>query len=385
MQIFKAFMKVAKKLLPGLTTYIVIFLVIMLLMSSLANQPVAQFETTKLSVVVLDEDNSQASKALTDYIASIHEIEELPAYDVQTLEDNLYYQNIDYVLTIKDGYEEKIKSGTTDGLFTNATSPQSFSAEYISVQLDQYVQTLKAYLEGGFSFDEAAEKTAAAVKVSTETETVSFGEENTGLTNKTYYYYLYMPYIIPAILLSVLSRIIITLNKKDLRNRTSCSPVSSSKYNLQVILGSVLLCVAVWLLFIVILAFFSGGEIFSEMGLYATLNSLIYLMISAGIAVLVSLLLHNNVNVVEMISNVLVLGMSFLCGIFVPLAYLGENVVAIARFLPAYWYVRAINMIGGVEGAVFNAGEMYTFLGVECLFAAAIFAVCFLIGKLRRS
>lgn len=46
------------------------------------------------------------------------------------------------------------------------------------------------------------------------------------------------------------------------------------------------------------------------------------------------------------IVNTVSLGSSFLCGVFVQQELLGETVPSIARFLPAYWYVKAVDISG---------------------------------------
>jgi hypothetical protein len=46
------------------------------------------------------------------------------------------------------------------------------------------------------------------------------------------------------------------------------------------------------------------------------------------------------------IVNTVSLGSSFLCGVFVQQELLGETVPSIARFLSAYWYVKAVDISG---------------------------------------
>lgn len=46
-----------------------------------------------------------------------------------------------------------------------------------------------------------------------------------------------------------------------------------------------------------------------------------------------------------MVSNVIALGMSFLSGVFVPIEFLGDGIIKIAHFLPAYWYIMGARLI----------------------------------------
>lgn len=384
MQILSTFMKVAKKRLPAIMTYVIIFVTIMLLMSNLAEPIAGSFETTHLDVVILDEDNSPESAALTEYIGKLHNIVALPDYDVETLQDNLYYQQIDYVLTINSGYGEKLSAGETDGLFKNATDPQSYTVEYISTQLEQYVRNVKMYIDGGFTADEAIAKVAENADSSVDV-TISDEKTETGTVDRMVYsYFLYLAYIVPGVLISCLTPVIITLNKKEVCNRTICSPLKQSRISLQISLGTVILCLALWALLVVIAFIQCGSALLTANALYILLNSFLFLLVSAGIAAAVSSFFTNNTFIIDMISNVVVLGMSFLCGVFVPQSLLGDSVLAVSKFLPAYWYVRAIDMLGGMNGAVYDENEMWLCFGIQFLFAIALFAVAFLAGRVRK-
>ena len=74
--------------------------------------------------------------------------------------------------------------------------------------------------------------------------------------------------------------------------------------------------------------------------------------------------------------------MSFLCGVFVKQSLLGEEILNVGKFLPAYWYVRANNMIFGGDGAVFDQKEVWVSIGIEALFAAAMLAAALLAAQI---
>lgn len=106
MQVFKAFAKIAGKKKFSALLYIGIFMIISILM---ANQSAKDnnFKETKLSICIIDMDNTAASQKLVDYISSNHNIQDIDT-DKDTILDSLYYQSTDYVLTIKEGYSDKI-------------------------------------------------------------------------------------------------------------------------------------------------------------------------------------------------------------------------------------------------------------------------------------
>ena len=158
MQVFKAFAKIAGKKKFSALLYIGIFMIISILM---ANQSAKDnnFKETKLSICIIDMDNTAASQKLVDYISSNHNIQDIDT-DKDTILDSLYYQSTDYVLTIKEGYSDKISAGEVDDLFSNYKVSGTYSTALFESQLDQYVTNLSCYIAGGFSIDDAISKTA---------------------------------------------------------------------------------------------------------------------------------------------------------------------------------------------------------------------------------
>ena len=106
------------------------------------------------------------------------------------------------------------------------------------------------------------------------------------------------------------------------------------------------------------------------------LNSLAFLLVAASIAFLVGNLAKSDV-AISALTNVIGLGMCFLGGVFVPPDMLSEGVQKFSRFLPSWWYVRNVNLLGLRQGALSAAdtqliGES---LLIQIAFAAAIFAI----------
>ena len=125
MQVFNAFMKVLRKNLPTVIIWIVIFLSISIVVSK-SDSGNSEFKSKVLNVCVFDEDNTEASKALRDFIDSKHNIVELENDSARIL-DELFYETTDYVLTIKKGYEKNLLEGNTENLFDNQYVHESYS------------------------------------------------------------------------------------------------------------------------------------------------------------------------------------------------------------------------------------------------------------------
>lgn len=382
MQVFNAFIKIARKRLGTIITYFAIFAVLCLIMTSQRDaQMNSNFQSTSLDICIIDRDGSTASTALTDYLSSIHNRIELPD-DEEVLQDNLYYRYVDYILTIPEGFEKNLKNGATSKLLTNVKIPGSGNGAFIDQQIDSYLQTIQMYLAGGDTLENAIASTDSFLAESPDVTTVSFTKESSS-DSDAFYFFRYLPYVLIAILISGLSPLLVTMNEKDLRARTTCSSLSLSSHNLQVSLGAAVYSLFVWLAFMLLGVIFYGAEMFTTNALFAMLNSFIFLLFTASVTLLISLFSPSQ-NVANMLSNVLGLSISFLCGIFVPQSMLSENIVKASRFLPAYWYTRANDMLGGLSDEAMNPDFYWQNILVQLLFTVAIFVAILVTSKLKR-
>lgn len=380
MQVFKAMFKVMRSRLPSALIYIVCFFAISAIIAN-ASTKENKFEASRLNVCIFDEDDTAESHALADFIKKSNDIVEIEN-DRDIIIDSIYYKRIDYALIINKGYAEKIKAGDTADLFGSYHLSDSFSVVYMGQVLDEYVNSVKAYLSMGKTFDEAV--ASAEVALSQNAEVNMFRADNAGNSHFSVDfagYFQYMPYILVSIIISVVSLVLVTMNKKDIRYRTSCSCLKESSYTFQLFLGSFLFVFVIWLLFMI------GGmilnkEVYTGRAWYAVLNSFIFAMVVGTMAVLVASFEPKD-NVLNLITQVLGLGMSFFCGIFIPVEVLSDKVLSVARFLPAYWYVRANNMIADITQ--FSLNEVVQCYLIQLGFAAAMVIITLLVRKVKYS
>ena len=380
MQVFKAMFKVMRSRLPSALIYIVCFFAISAIIAN-ASTKENKFEASRLNVCIFDEDDTAESHALADFIKKSNDIVEIEN-DRDIIIDSIYYKRIDYALIINKGYAEKIKAGDTADLFGSYHLSDSFSVVYMGQVLDEYVNSVKAYLSMGKTYDEAV--ASAEEALSQNAEVNMFRADNAGNSHFSVDfagYFQYMPYILVSIIISVVSLVLVTMNKKDIRYRTNCSCMKESSYTFQLFLGSFLFVFVIWLLFMI------GGmilnkEVYTGRAWYAVLNSFIFAMVVGTMAVLVASFEPKD-NVLNLITQVLGLGMSFFCGIFIPVEVLSDKVLSVARFLPAYWYVRANNMIADITQ--FSLNEVMQCYLIQLGFAAAMVIITLLVRKVKYS
>ena len=194
-------------------------------------------------------------------------------------------------------------------------------------------------------------------------------------------YFRYMPYIMLSTVISALCIVLKAMNRKDIRYRTNCSSMRPNSFTMQIFAGSAVFVLGLWLILMGAGIVMYGG-IFRGRVWGAVLNSFLFIIISAAIAVFAANFSPSN-TVVNLITQVVSLGMSFLCGIFVPLGMLGSNIEKAARFLPAYWYVKANEMLCGNQA--YDAGKVAMCMLVEAGFAVALIMITLVLNHLKFS
>ena len=152
--------------------------------------------------------------------------------------------------------------------------------------------------------------------------------------------------------------------------------------NLQLAFGSIFYCLAAWLLFIITSGIFYGEAIFSEKGLLCIVNSFLLLPLGVSISLIIACFAPSG-NIITMINNIVTLGMSFLCGIFIPQQMLGESVLS--KYLPLYWYVKNNDLISGFGSEPFTWPAYWKHLGILMFYGIAIFTVALVVSKYKSS
>lgn len=375
MQVFKAFFKIAKSRFRVTSIYFAIYAVLSLLLSVLGKNFYAdQFQASTLEIAINDQDASAASRALTRYLDARHSVS-ASGNDKEALLDQIYYRTLRYALTIPAGFQEALLSGNAAESLVSYTVPGSGTSYYIDAQITEYLTTLELYLAGGYDLDAAITAADTAAASVPAIKTVRFHKDDNSLNLNVSYYFQYFPYLLIAILFSGLAPILITLNGKDILARTSCSSLSSRRRIGEMTAGCILYSLGIWGLFLLLCLLFYGPALLREHMLHlAVWNSFAFLLFVIALTLLISCFGLDD-NALNMASNTIGLSMSFLCGVFVPQSMLPPAVLQAAKFLPAYWYIRANNMLAGFGREVFDLRLYLQCIGIQFLYAAAIFSV----------
>ncbi len=380
MQVFKTYMKILKKNLPVAMIYIIVFGVLLMIMAKTSDST-TDYSDVSMTISIFDEDESEASKALCQFLNEKYEVVSIPRNENRIM-DAIFYCQIDYALIIKDGYAEKTASGEMEGLFENYQNPSGSSSMIVDNFLNEYVMCMSAYQTAGFSAADAAEKAAESLSEGIEVTKETFSDGNAAEFTESYtFFFQFFAYIIVCVFMNTVCPVLLKLNRSDLKKRVNSSCVPQFSQAMQTMLGSAVVFIAVWAILVIAGTIIGGGS-FGRMNMLAIVNSFVFSLSAAGITLLCSVLIKEP-RIINVVTNIVGLGMSFLCGVFVPQELLGEGVLSAARFLPAYWYIRSNNMLAGAAGEIYNSSDFLINTGIQLAFAAVLFLSYIIVSRIR--
>lgn len=381
MPVFKCFFKIISKNRTSIFIYVGIFTALTLLFSASSKSDQSKnYSETTISIAVIDRDDSKLSKALTGYLSEHNKLVDLPD-NTELLQDALFYRNVEYILYVPHGFEKNYTHDPNSALLENVKLPGSTSGIYTDKQIDRYLTTVKAYLSSGFGVTDALANTAKDLQQSTAVEMLE-GKQSPG--RGAGYYFQYLAYILIALIISTLAPVLIAFNQSDLLRRMESSSLRLRERNVQIAFGCIVTSLAVWMILMLVALLMFGGEANTTAFALQVTNSLVFLAVSISLAFLIGQFFKST-SALSAANNAVALGMSFLCGIFVPQELLGKGVLAVAKFLPGYWYIRSNDMLSAAANA--SALDMRLYMEgilIQLGFAVAIFAVALVVSRQKK-
>src|SRR6056297_2258089 len=385
MQVFKAYFKIVKKNLPMLIMYLVIFLSVVIgITASNRTQEMVGFTARKSDLALINEDEgTDLVKGLLSYIqqnANLVDVEQ----DEEALKDALFYEKIDYILRIPEGFSQAFMAGKEVQLEQTKGIDQTAGIQ-LEMLLNRFLNTASLYAKHGNNLtqDEVIQKTMKDLSLETPVEMKTF---DSGLSDAALiaYFFNYASYSTIIILIFGISSFILVFNKSFIKQRTMCSPLSNNQIVFQRLLGDLVLALGLWLVTTICGFLVHGEALLTTNGALWILNLLIFSLVCLSISFLIGSLIKSK-NALSAVANTIGLGTSFLCGAFVPQYLLGDSVLAVARFIPTYWYIRGNNLIARLNA--FNSetmGPVLMTFAIQIGFFVAIIAVSMVINKQRR-
>ena len=374
MTVFKSFFKVLRSYKISLIMYLVISLGIIYILSSFNTKGNASYYRVSQGIAVQDNDKSEVSKGLIEYLSTINGIKNATDYTDDQITDMIYYTRLSNRLLIPAGFGEAYLNGADmSALKIESTKEAGARMGYsVETEIDSYLNLLSGYLAGGFDVAEAQKLTMEALA---DNSAVSVIADVKVEDDKIFTIFQMLPYGILTMLFSAVLPVILRFGSMLLKKRSDISSTPVLKRQIAIALAAGVVSVFI-VIALITLASVLSGEAFTGRWWLIVLN-----IVTLSITVVMLLVAVSNLNLKPEMSagftNVVGLSFSFLGGIFVPIEYLGSGAKVIGQFLPTYWYSEAMTRIK--TGGGFN--DILNCLLIQLLFGVMVMGVGLVAGR----
>ncbi|MCI5492613.1 MAG: ABC transporter permease [Lachnospiraceae bacterium] len=380
MQVFKTFLKIVKKKMTSVIIYFVVFVGIAIAMAKNGGENEQKnFQAEELNLVIENQDEGKLGGALVDYLGKDNNLIDVPKTE-DALLDKIFYRDIDYVLYIPADFTARFTDGERAGLLTDKKVPFSSSGEFADNQIQSYLKTAGIYLDSGYDLSDAIRQTDEDMTVTARTKLID--DTNPDAFEPGKFYFRYLPYIYICMLICAIGPVFMAFHETDLDARNKCSAMSFLSRNVQLILGSVVVSIAIWALMEVVGSILYPGYMFSKTGFWCSVNSMMQILFALACAYTAGQIVTEQ-QALSMISNFFGLGLAFLGGIFVPIEIFSDSVLRVAKFMPTYWYMMTLEGAQHMDTAGGLPADAIQGLVIQSLFAVAVLLVGMVYNRMK--
>ena len=350
MIVFKTFLKILNK-----NKFIIILYTVFLIGFGGFNMQTSDnstnFVASKPDIMIVNYDEEKGiTKDLIKYITDNSNIIELNNNE-EAINDGLFYRDVNYVIYIPENYSKDFMDGKNPEI--NIKSTGDYQSSFAEMLLSRYIKVANIYQKSIKNEDELISKINETLSKQSEVEITS--KLDTDSLAKATFYYNFASYSILACLVYVICLVLSSFKDIKIQKRTIISSTDYRKLNRQLLLSNSLFSIILWGVYVALSFVLIGDVMFSNQGIIYLINSFIFTMCATTIALFIGNLVSNK-NAINGIVNVIALGSSFLCGAFVPMEWLPDEVLKIAHILPSYYYISSNESLKTLE--VFNLETM---------------------------
>lgn len=387
MTVFRGALRIAIRQKFLIILYLAIFMALGIMITvSKDNSSTLGYEKESVTMAVIDRDKTELSCGIREILEASQNVVDIEDNE-KKIREELYYSNIEYALIIPENFEKNYleaieNDDTTDNLLLGTGRPSSNASYYIKNIVDNYLSGINLYIKADYSIEEAINNMKS---IDTSKNNVSIIEGSME-SSKLSVGFMILPYVLIALSCFIIGFIILEYQKPEIKKRLEISAVSSFRRSTQLMLSVFVIGIIIFAISLGLVNILNPGNVFNDSNIgYYLINLIMMVLNSIAIAFFVASVSVNS-NAVNGLANVLSLGMSFLCGVFVPVSLLSKSVVKISKIIPVYWYENNNNILG-IHSKLSNSQISQITNGYvkQLTGALIIFAIAFAIQKIRSS
>lgn len=374
--------------------YFVIYVIWLSLMGvfiglSATNVSIDEYVEMRPQVSVIDRDGSGLSQGVASFVTAHGEAIELEDTE-RALQDAVMQGRSDYIAIIPAGFEAAFLDEDTDEdaraeavTIETVISYNASAGSMMDNLVNEYLGIAQAYVLAmpEASGAEIAERTGTAMEESGAIEIVKLVED-APVSNQFRLFMMFSSYTILMAIAILVGVVLMRFRKLEISNRIAISSVPPLRMNLELGAACLVITLLCWAVVsaLGLVVFGSTLEGTSPVAVAASIvNLLVYSLFGLALGFLMGQVTRNEM-VMNAVPNLVGLVCSFLGGVWFPLDYVDSFMMALAKLTPTYYYANVIAETFEPATSGFSP-EVLANMGMELLFAIALFAVALAVSR----
>ena len=327
--IFKNYMKIFIKNIKAVLFSFIIFMVMLIIFTSSKDNNV-EFKHMKLDLMINDEDKSEESKALINYLKEKHNVKEEKITESEAKKQIVEDKIIAYMVINKDFKQNLLNNKKAISIL--APTKTSYIT-FLKIDLKSYLNYTLSAINSNVDQQEVINTLKKEIDVKIIDTKLYNQEKGKEAFNTTF---LILSYIVFMSIISIIINIDAEFKKESLLKRMALSPYSQKSQTLQQFLAQVIISILISSFYLAVSISRVNEEIPKTNLVYMSLAVFIFSFTAISLGqLLVSI--SKDVKVVNGVNSAFTLIMAFSSGVFLPMKFLPQGLINVSKFMPQYF------------------------------------------------
>ena len=331
-----------------------------------------------VQIAIFDHDQTELTQNFVSFMADLHDIVEVDE-SAEVWLDAVTLGGVPLILEIPIGFTDGLVNGNNEVQMEYLLNPNSMDGFFVHGQVERYFSILRSYLAGGFDVTDAGLLVTDTLGNGVEIELVRVSDEMFG---DVYPYFRFLPLSLVMVVAIAMGGVFLALGKQDVTRRIESAPMSYKRRTLERIMACLTFGVLAWGIFISVAFVLFGDSMIQIDNLVRLVNSFPLILLGIALALIITQFIEKRDMLYTIVLSV-VMTLVMLGGIMFDLAMMGEQVRAVARLTPLYWYTRVNDML--LFESIIDWMLVWQGIVIQIAFATAIIAVGMVFNKERRA
>ena len=377
MHVYKISWKMILHKWKTILLYLVIFLTLVILVDRNYSQEIEE-QKVKVPVLLINEDeDSLLAEQFEDFLERYVSYSDVKIKNKSDLENHMFYESIQCVIVIPQDFTANFISRKQVTIARNHFVETDDSV-VVELMINQYLSQLNKCKKQGLSIEE----TVKQMKKELDKEvSITFDLPEKTENNRFAQYMDYLSYALISIVMSYTGAILSQMRKEHITKRNELAPIQTNSVYKEVAFAAWSAAMIITVVLIICGLFITDTKWKSPAVILMCVNAFLYAAFCISAAFIVGIVVRTEANR-ELIEQIIAVGVSFLCGVFVKQSMLSKNITPISRLLPTYWFVRINNAVSVKAAVRFHEFQDFVIqAGIIICYTAVLFIISFIVTE----